>query len=146
VLIDTNILLYAVNQDAPQHEAARLLLAKRRAAGGFCVTWSVLYEFLRVATHPRVFASPLTPEVAFAVVAGLADDPRIDVLGEPPRHAAVLRGVLDDCPPLRGNRYHDAHIAATMREHGVTNIATADRHFRLFSFLSCHDPTRDGPG
>lgn len=141
LLVDSNVLLYAVNTASPRHEAARDFVREQAAGAGFCVTWSILYEWLRVVTHPAVFPRPLDPARARQYIRRLVGEPRVEVLLETPRHLEVLEEVLADAPPLRGNRYHDAHIAAVMREHGVGTIATCDGHFRLFQFLKVIDPT-----
>jgi toxin-antitoxin system PIN domain toxin len=144
VLVDTNILIYAVDTEAREHRKANAFIEEQRAGDGFCVTWSVLYEFLRIVTHPRVFTRPLEPRTAAGFVLALAEAPRVDILVETPQHHRFLTQVLDHAPPLRGSVYHDAHIAALMLEHGVSRIATADRHFRLFPFLDVIDPTAEG--
>lgn len=141
ILVDTNILVYGINDQAPQHLAARRFVEELRGGSGFCVTWSILYELMRITTHPQVFPRPLKPKQAADVVRQLVGDPRVDILCETARHADVLEQVLADAPPLRGNRYHDAHIATLMLEHGLSRIATADRHFRVFQFLKIVDPT-----
>jgi toxin-antitoxin system PIN domain toxin len=143
LLVDTNLLVYAVYEESPHHQAARAFVEKHRRSGGFCVTWSILYEWLRVVTHPRVFSRPLDPSRAVAFIETLVDDPKVDVLLETDRHPRFMVEVLSSAPPLRGNMYHDAHIAALMREHGVGTIATADRHFRVFPFLTVVDPTAE---
>ncbi len=58
-LVDTNILTYAVNRDCDEHRAA-VRAMDRWPTGGepWAVTWGVIYEFLRVATHPRIFRAP----------------------------------------------------------------------------------------
>jgi toxin-antitoxin system PIN domain toxin len=145
VLVDTNILIYAVHTEAREHRRAKAFMEEQRAGDGFCVTWSILYEFLRIVTHPRVFVKPLEPRIAARFVLAIAEDPRVDILVETPQHHRFLRRVLDHAPPLRGSVYHDAHIAALMLEHGLSKIATADRHFRLFPFLDVVDPTAAGP-
>ena len=144
LVIDTNILIYAVHAEAAQHQIARAFVEKKRNAGGFCVTWSILYEWLRVVTHPRVFSSPLSPEEARNFVIDLISDSRVDVLIETPRHSNFLAMALDEAPNIRGNLYHDVHIASLMLEHGVSSIATADRHFRLFRFLKVIEPGTAG--
>ena len=59
-LIDTNILLYAANTDCEEHLAARGFLQQHLAeATPMCLTWGIVYEFLRVSTHARVFSPPL---------------------------------------------------------------------------------------
>ena len=41
---------------------------------------------------------------------------------------------------MRDNRVHDMHIAALMREHGISRICTMDAGFRRFPFLSVEEP------
>ena len=53
-VVDTNVLVYAANAATPEHKACRAKLdAWRQGTFPWCVTWGVLYEFLRVVTHPR---------------------------------------------------------------------------------------------
>ena len=141
MVIDTNILVHAINDAAPAHEACRALVEERRRGAGFALTWSILYEWLRVVTHPRVFERPVDPETAAGFARGLAREPRVDMLFETPQHQRFLAATLEEAPPLRGNIYHDAHTVALMREHGIRDIATADRHFRLFGGVKIIDPT-----
>jgi uncharacterized protein len=60
LVVDTNILLYAANRDCLEHEFCRDFLRGIVAAGdtGF-LPENIIYEFLGVATHPRVFPEPL---------------------------------------------------------------------------------------
>lgn len=59
-LIDTNLLLYGANADADEHAAAHAFLSRiGRTANPWYLTDGILYEFLRVATHPKVFPNPL---------------------------------------------------------------------------------------
>lgn len=140
-VVDTNILIYAANPRAPEHDRARELLEDWRSGDRiWFVTWGIVYEFLRVATHPRVFASPAGLVEAFdwikALIAGRADA----FLLPTDRHAAVLSEVARRHPRARGNLLHDLHIAALMMEHGVTEIRTADTDFHQFTFLRVVNP------
>ena len=56
------------------------------------------------------------------------------------RHAAVLAQTLAEMPDMRGNLFHDLHIAVLMREHGVSRICTRDTDFHRFPFLTVVDP------
>ena len=141
LLVDTNVLVFAVHEGSSRHEAAREFLEAQRESG-VCLTWSILYEWLRVVTHPRVFSRPLDPTRAREFVVELAGDPGTDILVETPHHLRFMALVLDEAPALRGNLYHDAHIVALMREHGVSRIATYDGHFRLFPSIETVDPSR----
>lgn len=139
--VDTNVLLHALNRDAPEHEAARSLVEEcRTGPERCCITWSIAYEFLRVATHPRVFPTPASLDEALGFLRAFLASPAVDVLVESRRHPAVLDDVAEDCPWASGNLLHDLHVAALLREHGVGEIRTADSDFRKFPSLGVVDP------
>ena len=84
-VVDTNVLVFAANRDAPEHARCRARLEEwRSGASPWFTTWTILYEFVRVMTHPRVFANPLAADEeargAAAIVAGYAIDPLADQL------------------------------------------------------------------
>jgi uncharacterized protein len=140
-VVDTNILLYAVNPDAPEHEAARGLLEQWRAEDRpWFLTWRIFYEFLRVSTHRAVFSKPLDATSAREFLRVLMLSPSADFLVETERHEQVLDEVIRAHPRLAGNVTHDLHIAVLMREHGVPEIRTADTDFRQFRFLEVVNP------
>jgi hypothetical protein len=144
-VIDTNLLLYAVNPDAPDHERTRALLEAWRAGErAWFVTWSIIYEFLRVSTHPRVFPAPLELPQARSWIAALLAGRRDSILVATDRHALVLDEVVASQPRLRGNPVHDLHIATLMKEHGVSEIRTADADFHQFEFLRVVNPLVTG--
>ena len=58
-IVDTNVLIYALDTAAPQHAAARALLdASRTNAATLFVTPQILCEFYSVLTNPRRIARP----------------------------------------------------------------------------------------
>ena len=65
ILVDANILIYAVNADAPRHQRARRWLEDVLSGGDLVgLPWICLLAFLRVTTRPHVLTSPLTVEEA----------------------------------------------------------------------------------
>lgn len=141
LLIDTNILVYAVNRTDPAHERARQYLTDHlRAQTPWCLTWQVIYEFLRVATHRRVFKNPLSQQEAQAFLDPLLSSPSLSILAPTTRHQDVLRQTLKELTAPAGNLFHDISIAVTLREHGVPEIATADTDFLQFRFLKVINP------
>src|SRR4029453_17096472 len=69
VIVDANILLYAVDSSSPQHERARAWLEDAlNGYGRVGLPWSSLTAFLRVAPHPRVSAHPLGRDDAWGFV------------------------------------------------------------------------------
>jgi len=140
-VVDTNLLIYAADEDAPGQERMRALLAEWRLSNeAWFTTWSVIYEFLRVATHRSVFAHPLTFANAWGFVASLRASPSFGILLETERHGEVIHDLALEYPRMSGNRMHDLHIAALMKEHGVVEIRTADTDFHEFKFLRVVNP------
>jgi uncharacterized protein len=105
-------------------------------------TWSILYEFLRVTTHPRVMRKPWSAAQAWAFVEALLVSPGLGILVETERHPDVARDVIRELPELAGNLVHDAHTAILLREHGISRICTRDTDFARFPFLEMIDPVR----
>ena len=141
LVVDTNVLIYAANEDAPEHERCRELVEGwRRGREPWYTTWAILYEFARVVTHPRVLVAPWTAAAAFEFIEALRAAPSHGILIESERHLAVAREVVDEVPGLSGNLLHDFHTAVLMREHGVARVMTRDADFRRFPFLEVIDP------
>lgn len=140
-LVDTNVLVYAADADSPFHARCRERLEEwRREPGAWYVTWGILYEFLRITTHPRVMRRPWSGQEAWRFVAALLASPGLDVLVQTDRHEAVAELVFAEVQNLGGNLVHDAHTAVLMREHGVRRIVTRDTDFYRFPFLTPEEP------
>lgn len=141
LVVDTNVLVYAADADAVDHGACRDLLDRLRGQPQpWYLTWGIVYEFLRVVTHPRVFQTPWTLGEAWRFLDALLAAPSASVLVESERHAEVLAAMVEDLPDLRANLLHDTHTAVLMREHGVGRVVTRDADFRRFGFLEVVDP------
>lgn len=140
-LVDTNLLLYAVDDTSPHHEAARAWLEQQLSGTetvGFA--WNALLGFIRLTTNPRIFTSPLTVEQALGRVEAWLAQPCAAVLAPTRRHAAVLRDLL---APLgtAGNLTSDAHLAALAREHGA-QVCSTDGDFARFPGIELVNPLR----
>jgi uncharacterized protein len=143
-LIDTNVLLYAVNADAPEHPRARAFLEEAIAAPGlWYVTEGVCYEFLRVSTHPRVFREPLDAGQAMAFLDALMATGRFEVVVAGTGHWKWLREVVTTTGHPAGNLFFDIRTVALMREHGIRQIYTADPDFLQFSDITVINPFSD---
>ncbi len=140
-LVDTNILLHAANVASVVHRPAREFLdAQLRSRTSWCTTWPILYEFLRVATHRRVFPKPLKAAQALEFVSTLVELDEVAILAPTDRHLTVLNNVVREIGHPAGNIYHDIHTATLMQEHGVPEIVTADSDFFKFRFLRVLNP------
>jgi hypothetical protein len=141
LVVDTNILVYAADQDSQWHAVCNAWIERRRVQpDAWYVTWSILYEFMRVATHPRVLRKPWSAGQAISFVSALLTSPGLGVLVATERHADVAARVVGELPWLAGNLIHDAHTAILMREHGVSRICTRDADFHRFPFVEVFEP------
>jgi toxin-antitoxin system PIN domain toxin len=140
-LVDTNIFVYAADEDSPFHtRCLEQLEGWRHQASAWYVTWGVFYEFLRVVTHQRVFRVPWSAAQAWSFVEAIIASPGLGILTATERHASVAAEVIHELPHLSGNLMHDAQTAILMREHGIKTIYTRDTDFHRFLFLEPVDP------
>jgi len=131
ILLDANLLIYAVNQDAPHHRKAKSWLESAlsgRQTVGF--SWDVLLAFLRLTTRPSLFQRPLPLEDAFDLISDWLEQPSATIVHPGPRHADILRDLLR---PLGtgGNLTSDAHLAALAIEQGA-ELCSSDTDFARF--------------
>ena len=137
---DVSVLLYASDTASPVHERAKLFFEGVVVGGDlFCLGFPTVMSYLRMATHPRIFAQPLTPADALANIQALAELPHVRFLSEEPGFLDVYREVAGAFP-VRGNLVPDAHLAAILRQHGVRTLFTRDTDFLKFGFLDVRDP------
>jgi len=69
LVVDTNVLVYAADVDSSFHDRCRAWLEQYRGrADAWYTTWAILYEFLRVTTHPRVMRRPWSAPAAWGFV------------------------------------------------------------------------------
>lgn len=145
-VVDTNILVCAINGNDPAHEACRTALERwRKRTETWCLTWGICFEFLRVVTHRRAFPSPLRASEAWTLLDALLQSPGLKMLVPGARYPDIVQDILREGPTLTGNDMHDAAIAALMREHGLKTIYTRDVGFHRFRFLDVIDPTVQSP-
>lgn len=131
ILLDANLLIYAVNRDLPQHKAAKTWLEKTFSASENAgLPWISLLAFLRLCTNPRVFKSPIKVEEAIAYVDEWLALPAVSLVTPGLRHWEIFRTLVIQCG-MAGNLTTDAHIAALALESGGT-VYSADNDFRRF--------------
>ena len=137
--IDTNILLYAANSQSDSFEVAYALV-ERLARGPelLYLFWPVAMGFLRLSTHPALTDRPLTPAEALSSLGDLIERDHVRTPGEGPNFLTVFRDTAS--AGTRGKDVTDAHIAALMRQHGVSTIYTRDRDFRRFDGVRAENP------
>lgn len=138
--LDANILLYASDESSEWHAAAKTFVeARANDPDILCLTWPVLMAYQRIATHPAIFAKPLSPRTAWNNVMQLISLPRARVVTETETFGDDYRETAEQTTAT-GNLVPDAHVATILREHGVRRIYTADTDFRKFEFLEVINP------
>lgn len=138
-LVDANVLLYAVNQDAPNHAVARRWLD--RALGGeesVGFTWVVMLAFLRLTTRAGLFPRPLSVDDSIGVLQAWLNRPLAVVVEPTPRHLDILSGILGETGTA-ANLVTDAHLAAIAVEHGA-EICSFDADFSRFRGVRWRPP------
>lgn len=138
-LVDANVLLYAVNESDPKHEASRLWLdtaLNRREPVGFA--WLALLAFVRLSTRIGLFPSPLPVAAAVGRVGDWLAQPPAVILEPTTRHLAILAGLLGTVG-TGGNLVSDAHLSAIAIEHGAT-VITYDPDFGRFAGVDFRPP------
>lgn len=132
MLVDANLLVYAVDEDDPHHRGAlewlvRVLNGNERVG----LAWESLTAFLRLVTNPRVKSRPMAPADAWGYVRDWLDAELVWTPLPTERHAAIL-GDLVSTFGLRANLIPDGHLAAIAIGHGLT-VYSADSDFARFA-------------
>jgi hypothetical protein len=139
ILVDANLLIYAVDADSPRHREARAWLEETlsgsRRVG---LAWVVILAFLRITTRAGILHRPLPPDRALAYVDSWLEQPFVRAIGPGAHHWAVLRTLLATTGTA-GNLTSDAHLAALALEHGAAVYST-DRDFARFAGVEHVDP------
>lgn len=139
ILIDANLLIYAVNEEAPLNRKAKSwlegVMSGTETVG---LAWNVLLAFLRVTTRPGLFRRPLAPGAALDVMAAWLNQPAVSVVHPGREHLRTLRGLIGHFG-TGGNLTSDAHLAAMAIEHGA-ELCSSDGDFARFPGLKWRNP------
>lgn len=143
ILVDANLLIYAVNRDAPQHAAARdwweETLSGTTPVG---LPWLVMLAFVRLSTNARVMRSPASTEQALHYTHEWLAQPYVTPLNPGESHWLILSRLLADSGAA-GNLTNDAHIAAIAIEQGYV-VYSADNDFQRFQGIRHVNPLSPG--
>lgn len=143
MLLDANLLLYAVDTDSTHNlKAAAWLEETLNGANRVGLPWQSIGAFLRIATHPRVTANPLSTTDAWKYI---EDWLAVPVVWIPPATETTARVYARVCAQVEitGNLVPDAQLAALAMEHGV-ELASADSDFQRFPGLRWINPLSSG--
>lgn len=133
IVLDTNILIHLLVKNNPyQKQVSQWFLANKQP---LTTTHINVGETLRLLSHPRVFAKPLTLKQSIHHFQNFIDDNDIEVIPEDDNWIVRLEKLTSKLPSLRGNEVFDARIALCAEYHGIKKIATLDADFDKYSFV-----------
>lgn len=132
-LVDTNVLVYALYDEAEHHAASAALLDRVQAGElALAITPQALAEVYAVITDSRRVTAPYDPAEALKAIEGFLAMPNTTLLPAPVDLVSRWMGLVRQHPVTRG-RIFDLQLIATMLGNGVTRIYTFDRsHFEPF--------------
>lgn len=141
ILVDTNLLVYALDEASPFHERARTWLEGRlNGPTGVGLPWQVLTGFVRIVANPRIAPNPMPMGRAWAQVGEWLD---LDVTFTPEpthRHSDILAGLMPAV--TRPELVPDAHLAALAIEYGLI-LCSNDADFDRFQGLAWQNPLQE---
>ena len=139
ILLDTNLLIYANDQAAPEYTIARPWFEHQlNGPARVGVPWPSLLGFMRLATNPAVLRVPITMATAWGYVRDWLDRPNVWIPLPGDRHAETLSALLR-LPVMTSRLVPDAHLAALAIEHGLT-LCSTDGDFAKFPGLRWQNP------
>lgn len=141
IIPDVNLLVYAHNESAQQHDRARQwwedLMTRQQPIG---LPWAVALGFVRLVTHSSVLMSPLSPLSALSRVRSWLEQPEVRIVEPGPRHLAIVEELFRSTG-VAGNLTTDTHLAALAIEHQA-DLCSNDTDFGRFPGLRWVNPLR----
>lgn len=139
ILVDANLLIYAVNRDSPFHATAKHwwqeTLSGNQEVG---LAWIVILAFIRISTRPAIFSKPLTAENAIAYVDEWLAQPYVNLVNGSDNQWQIFRN-LQLQVGTAGNLTSDTMLASLALELGAS-IYSADYDFKRFSGVTHINP------
>ena len=138
ILPDVNLLVYAYNEDAPQHAAAKIWWEDcLSGTEPLALAWVVVLGFVRLMSNRRVLVRPMDAAEAVEHCRSWLLQPNVRILLPGPAHMDVLAGLL--AGHVGSNLVTDAHLAALAIEHQA-ELHSNDTDFARFSGLAWRNP------
>ena len=139
IVVDVNLLLYAVISGFKQHDVARDWWEETlNGPADVGLSSPAIFGFLRISTNPRILTSPLPTAEAVGYVTGWLDQPNVSFLVPGPRHLDIAFDLLRGLGTA-GNLTTDVQLAALAIEHNA-DMCSNDNDFGRFPRLRWVNP------
>jgi toxin-antitoxin system PIN domain toxin len=139
ILPDLNLLIYAYNDDAPEHARAQTwwesCLSETRLVG---LPWAVMLGYVRLITGRVAMVDPFSARDAIGHIRSWLERPHVEILTPGPRHLDLVENLMRDAR-ASGDLASDAHLAALAIEYGA-ELHSNDTDFSRFSGLRWINP------
>jgi len=135
MMIDSNILIYSLNDSSPHFKQAQSFL---RAQKSVIISHQNILETLRVITHPTRFPNPFTHKQAIRAIEAILSNSQIL---HPKSSTYLLALELIKKYQIIGNQIFDAYLVATALDNGVTMIASDNiKHLGKYTEIKVINP------
>lgn len=139
MLVDSNILIYAMNVDSSKHKLALKFLTETNKS--LEIADQNIFETLRIITHPK-FPSPMQPKNAIRSLLTLTANFGIIT---PNRKTQIITLQFIQMFNIKGTHIFDAYLAATALSNDINVIATDNtRDFEKFKEIKVLNPFKEG--
>ena len=139
IVPDINLLVYAHDEAAPLHRAARTwwegLIDNEQAVA---LPWAIIIGFVRLVTHASVMKEPLQPLEALERVREWMDQPAVQILEPGPAHLGIVRRLFE-ATGVAASLTTDTHLAALAIEYQC-ELHSNDGDFARFPGLRWRNP------
>ena len=133
VFLDTNILIYLVNEDSPFHDNVLNKFKEIASRNELWISRQILREYAVVVTRPGTVEKPLSPEIIASDIENLKDT--FHVADETEETTRILIELIKSYK-ITGKNIHDANIFATMTANSIRNLFTLNTgDFQKFNDL-----------
>jgi predicted nucleic acid-binding protein len=137
ILVDSNILIYAINTSSPKNKTARDFLKKASKESKLCLSQQNITETLRILTHKK-FPNPWPMKEAVNEIAKMADS--VTIISPNTKTLFYFFEILKKTK-VTSSQVFDAYLAATMLSNGIERIATDNqKDFSIFEEIKVINP------
>lgn len=146
LLFDSNVLIYAHNEDAPFHSKAIKLVTEVIKGEIFGVLSSQnLLEFYSVITDIKRLSNPITPNLATELINQYLSSP-FEIIYPNLNTNKIMLGLLKT-NKFKNGQIFDVYLVATMLSCNIRQILTANaQDFKKFDGVSVKDLRAEGLG
>jgi predicted nucleic acid-binding protein len=135
MLIDSNILIYALNSASPKSKIAQNFL--RKNSQGLVLAQQNILETIRVLTHSK-FPNPFPPKKALSALQAISD--AATVISPNNKTLAIVVELIDKYE-ISGSEIFDAYLVATALSHQYYQVATDNiKHLQKYQEIEILNP------